>query len=151
MHGGFLKEVKVHFFETPCRENGLSSARFQISGIYTLRFCTVIQGWLSCIRRNRFLTITELMKISQPRQCNRVNTSWMKTMIAISRSVIYTNTQAEIYTLIGGLRPTDVSLIMDHLHYRLHFDLNKSGQKFHHSLKEHHKISNIPKFRCEML
>ena len=31
------------------------------------------------------------------------------------------------------------------------FDLNKSRQKFHHSLKEHHKISNIPKFRCEML
>jgi hypothetical protein len=23
--------------------------------------------------------------------------------------------------------------------------------QFHHSLKEHHKISNIPKFRCEML
>jgi hypothetical protein len=31
------------------------------------------------------------------------------------------------------------------------FDLDKSIQKFHHSLKEHHKISNIPKFRCEML
>jgi hypothetical protein len=31
------------------------------------------------------------------------------------------------------------------------FDLDKSKQKFHHSLKEHHKISNIPKFRCEML
>jgi hypothetical protein len=42
-------------------------------------------------------------------------------------------------------------LEMDHLHYRLNFDLNKSRQKFHHSLKEHHKISNIPKFRCEML
>ena len=31
------------------------------------------------------------------------------------------------------------------------FDLNKSRQNFHHSLKslkEHHKISNIPKFRC---
>jgi hypothetical protein len=41
--------------------------------------------------------------------------------------------------------------VMDHLHYRLNFDLNKSRQKFHHSLKEHHKISNIPKFRCEML
>ena len=40
---------------------------------------------------------------------------------------------------------------MDHLHYRLNFDLNKSRQKFHHSLKEHHKISNIPKFCCEML
>ena len=24
-----------------------------------------------------------------------------------------------------------------------------SRQKFHHSLKEHHKISNIPEFRCE--
>jgi hypothetical protein len=30
------------------------------------------------------------------------------------------------------------------------FDLDKSRQTFHHSLKEHHKISNIPKFRCEM-
>jgi hypothetical protein len=28
------------------------------------------------------------------------------------------------------------------------FDLDKSKQTFHHSLKEHHKIS---KFRCEML
>ena len=26
-----------------------------------------------------------------------------------------------------------------------------SPQKFHHSLKEYHKIRNIPKFRCEML
>jgi hypothetical protein len=29
------------------------------------------------------------------------------------------------------------------------FDLDKPRQTFHHSLKEHHKISNIPKFRCE--
>jgi hypothetical protein len=35
--------------------------------------------------------------------------------------------------------------------YEWNFDLDKPGQKFHHSLKEHHKISNIPKFRCEML
>jgi hypothetical protein len=31
------------------------------------------------------------------------------------------------------------------------WSIDKSGQKFYHSLKEHHKISNIPKFRCEML
>jgi hypothetical protein len=31
------------------------------------------------------------------------------------------------------------------------FELNKFRQTFHHSLKEHHKISNIPKFRCKML
>jgi hypothetical protein len=40
---------------------------------------------------------------------------------------------------------------IDHLRNRQNFDLNKSRQEFHHSLKEHHKISNIPKFRCEML
>jgi hypothetical protein len=40
---------------------------------------------------------------------------------------------------------------IDHLRNRQNFDLNKSRQKFHYSLKEHHKISNIPKFRCEML
>jgi hypothetical protein len=31
------------------------------------------------------------------------------------------------------------------------FDLDKSRQKIYHGLKEHHKISNISKFRCEML
>jgi hypothetical protein len=35
--------------------------------------------------------------------------------------------------------------------FEWNFDLDRSWQKFHHSLKEHHKISNIPKFRCEML
>ena len=34
---------------------------------------------------------------------------------------------------------------------KTNFDLDKSRQKFHHSLKEYHKISNIPKFRYEML
>ena len=40
---------------------------------------------------------------------------------------------------------------MDHSPINQNFELNKSRQKFHHSLKEHHKISNIPKFRCKML
>jgi hypothetical protein len=35
--------------------------------------------------------------------------------------------------------------------YEWNFDLDMPGKKFHHSLKEHHKISNIPKFRSEML
>jgi hypothetical protein len=41
-------------------------------------------------------------------------------------------------------------MIMDLLPNEQNIDLDKSRQKFHHSLKEHHKISNIPKFRCEM-
>ena len=41
--------------------------------------------------------------------------------------------------------------LMDLSPYNYNFDLDKSRQKFHHRLKEHHKISNIPKFRCEML
>jgi hypothetical protein len=40
---------------------------------------------------------------------------------------------------------------MDHSPINKNFELNKSGQKFHHSSKEHHKTSNIPKFRCKML
>jgi hypothetical protein len=32
---------------------------------------------------------------------------------------------------------------MDHLHYRLNFDRNKSGQKFHYSLKEHQKLKLV--------
>ena len=43
-----------------------------------------------------------------------------------------------------------VSLI-DLSPYNQNFDLGKSRQIFHHSLKEHDKISNIAKFRCEML
>jgi hypothetical protein len=31
------------------------------------------------------------------------------------------------------------------------FDLDKSRQTFYNSLKEHHHISNIPKFRCEIM
>jgi hypothetical protein len=44
-----------------------------------------------------------------------------------------------------------VDMEMDLSPYNQNFDLGKSRQIFHHSLKEHHKISNIPKFRCEML
>ena len=43
------------------------------------------------------------------------------------------------------------SSAMDLFPNEQNFDLDKSRQKFHHSLKEHHKTSNIPKFRCKML
>ena len=46
---------------------------------------------------------------------------------------------------------SDLLVLMDHSPINQNFELNKSRQKFHHSLKEHHKISNIPKFRCKML
>jgi hypothetical protein len=44
-----------------------------------------------------------------------------------------------------------VSCAMDLFPNEQNFDPDKSRQKFHHSVEEHHKISNIPKFRCEML
>ena len=40
---------------------------------------------------------------------------------------------------------------MDLLPNEQNFDLDKCRQKFYHGLKEGHKISNIPTFRCEML
>jgi hypothetical protein len=35
--------------------------------------------------------------------------------------------------------------------FKWNFDLDKPGQNLHHSLKEHYKINNILKFRCEIL
>ena len=46
---------------------------------------------------------------------------------------------------------SSLTRLIDLSPYNQNFDLGKSRQIFHHSLKEHHKISNIPKFRCEML
>jgi hypothetical protein len=40
---------------------------------------------------------------------------------------------------------------MDQSPINQNFELNKSRQKFHHILKEHHKISSIPKFRFKMM
>ena len=61
------------------------------------------------------------------------------------------NCSTRSHTSEGGNRTIEIAAKTDHLRNRQNFDLNKSRQKFHHSLKEHHKISNIPKFRCEML
>ena len=44
-----------------------------------------------------------------------------------------------------------IGYLIDLSPYNQNFDLGKSRQIFHHSLKEHDKISNIAKFRCEML
>jgi hypothetical protein len=58
----------------------------------------------------------------------------------MSRTINASFTTQEVRIVLIDLSP-----------FEWNFDLDKSGQKFHHSLKEHHKISNIPKFRCEML
>jgi hypothetical protein len=52
---------------------------------------------------------------------------------------------------ISSVGQSLVFVPMDHSPINQNFELNKSRQKFHHSLKEHHKISNIPKFRFKML
>ena len=52
-----------------------------------------------------------------------------------------------------GLALPDTSHPPKQSHLILHegMDPLHNEQKYHHSLKEHHKISKIPKFRCEML
>jgi hypothetical protein len=57
----------------------------------------------------------------------------------------------------GAIAPIQRPLLSHNNNFELRrninrpFDLDKSGQKFHYSLKEHRKISNILKFRCKML
>ena len=50
------------------------------------------------------------------------------------------------YNLFASICPNYHVFVMDLLPNEQNFDLDKSRQKFHHSLKEHHKISSIPKF-----
>jgi hypothetical protein len=52
-----------------------------------------------------------------------------------------------VWIIKGAVQPFEWDLSPN----EWNFDLDMPGQNFHHSLKEHHKISNIPKFRCEML
>jgi hypothetical protein len=64
-----------------------------------------------------------------------------------------TNMKSETSAILFGqqLAVFILDLTIDLSPYEWNFDLDMPGQKFHHSLKEHHKISSIPKFRCEML
>jgi hypothetical protein len=70
---------------------------------------------------------------------------WFYELINLKTEIYWENAMKTVYDLDRFWTSTD------HLRNRQNFDLNKSRQKFHYSLKEHHKISNIPKFRCEML
>ena len=55
-------------------------------------------------------------------------------------------TSEEVQESQGRFAPPPVKLLsMDLFPNEQNFDLDKSRQKFHHSLKEHHKISNISK------
>jgi hypothetical protein len=71
-------------------------------------------------------------------------------LFAFSSVVVTTFRNGYDYTAIFQSRGKILET-MDHSPINQNFELNKSRQKFHHSLKGHHKISNIPKFRCKML
>ena len=75
----------------------------------------------------------------------------MQCIIEQLLNLVFVIPGPSISFLVSVMIILTLTLLIDHLRNRLKFDLNKSRQKFHHSLKEHHKISNIPKFRCEML
>jgi hypothetical protein len=82
-----------------------------------------------------------------------ITDSAIKTIIIIT--IIITTTTIRSIIIITIIM-TNLPLIitnsaMDLFPNKQNFDLDKFRQTFHHSLKEHHKISNIPKFRCELL
>jgi hypothetical protein len=61
-----------------------------------------------------------------------------------------------MFLIIDCLCKIDYKMIflgstMDLFPNEQNFDLDKPRERFYHNLKEHHKISNIPKFRCKML
>jgi hypothetical protein len=78
-----------------------------------------------------------------------------RSKIVISLIISYERYAWYMHKLYSGnvliIQQDGMALSIDLSPFEWNFDLDKSGQKFHNSLKEHHKISNIPKFRCEML
>jgi hypothetical protein len=81
---------------------------------------------------------------------NRIHDSVGKALRTVNQDHVTANYHALSYSFHADLTISLIFLIayMDLLPNEQNFDLDKSRQKFHHSLKEHHKISNIPKFRC---
>ena len=75
----------------------------------------------------------------------------------ISRHYLHANKPLRFCPLKSRFRLREVSAqrnlakLMDLFPNEQNFDLDKSRQKFHHSLKEHHKISNISKFRFSVI
>jgi hypothetical protein len=93
--------------------------------------------------------------VEQP-QAPRVQKSLTCTHLNILRNILMITTLENSLTSIFRCMYSShcsgwLLLLIDLSPYEWNFDLDKPGQKFHHSLKEHHKISNIPTFRCEML
>ena len=64
---------------------------------------------------------------------------------------VHTGFLGNMRTINSYAKQCKVRVRMDLFPNEQNFDLDKSKQTFHHSLKEHHKISNMSKFRCEML
>jgi hypothetical protein len=75
--------------------------------------------------------------------------SWMAQLYKLVAEWLCVNTRYGTFAIayISAFADTTMDLFPN----EQNFDLDKSRQKFHHSLKEHHKISNIPKFCCEIL
>jgi hypothetical protein len=76
----------------------------------------------------------------------------------IYKRIIYEQNYELSFTVLNIGPTRDETASPQGEHFRMdifpneqNFDLDKSRHKCHHSLKEHHKIINIPKFRCEML
>ena len=71
----------------------------------------------------------------------------MNQCLYILYQILYKNPSK--FTMQWAGRPL-IDLLPNEQHFDLVLDKNFLNQKTA-SLKEHHKISNIPKFRCEML
>jgi hypothetical protein len=91
----------------------------------------------------RLFDIERVDTISSPYECDCHG----KIIITITTSIL----KAQCGYDQMGFTSIKYAYLMDHSPINQNFELNKSRQKFHHSLKEHHKISHIPKFRWKML
>jgi hypothetical protein len=98
-------------------------------------------------RRQNMAEIRCIMFIENNDNLYEIYNNYIKLSIVFHPMIIFLGNK-KIEFLPGILV---ILCIIDLSPFKWNFDLDKSGQKFHHGLKEHHKISNIPNFRCKIL
>ena len=87
------------------------------------------------------------------------NSEWGRNKIFIGHfechpNIINRDSDVRIHfhmTVAYGLSFLYYKFSMDNLHVRLNVDLGKQNKIYHHSSKEHLKVSKIAKFGCQML
>jgi hypothetical protein len=153
---GGVARVCMRVFSTLVSRSNENKSCMRVDESWEARVCVRVFSTLmarsnenkSCMRVEKREFAWDFSQLSWPGQ-TRTRVAWELRSESLRESFL--NSHAQGRRSHGGNCPRCPNSAGRHGGNMLPFELDKPGQKFHHSLKEHHKISNIPKLRCEIL